>query len=200
MANLTAPNGFVPMGIAGGISPNYALENTANILIAKNDATKCFRGDPLKKLSTGYLTQWTAGTSAALLAGVFWGCKYYSISQNRIIWSKYWPGSDAASDVQIEMIPIMGAVAQRFHVQSSAAAITFGNINNNIDVVLGTGNTLNQMSGASVDQTTINTTATLPFKIVDLYSAFTPGVNGSDNTTSFNRVVVQANIAVTVGI
>jgi len=66
----------------------------------------------------------------------------------------------------------------------------------------GQGNTVAQLSGALLKFSSINTTNTLPLRIVQLDSDLnTPGfptagqtgVNGADNTTAFNWAVVTLN-------
>ena len=69
-------------------------------LIASNNATKIYQGDPIKVLSTGYVAQWTNGTASTALAGIFVGCRYLSTSQGKTLFSNYWPGSDAAADAE----------------------------------------------------------------------------------------------------
>lgn len=191
MANISAPIGFSHIGYMGGSVPTFG-----NFVrkIAFNNATKIYKGDPVKRLATGYIAQWTAAAGAAALDGIFIGCKYVSVSQGRTVFLPYWPGSDAAADVEAYIIPAFGSGGATFLVQSSAAAITFANIGENIDVAVGTGNNTTGISGAMVDPATLGTTATLPFRIVSLFSDVTaPGVNGSDNTSSFNQVIVAFN-------
>lgn len=191
MANISAPIGFSQSGYIGGGVPTFGMFVRR---IAFGNATKIYRNDPVKTLSTGYISQWTAAAGAVALAGIFWGCKYVSVSQGRTVWSPYWPGADAASDVEAYIIPAFTAGGATFQVQSSGAALTFANIGENIDVAIGTGNNLNGISGAMVDPATLGTTATLPFRIVGLLSDVgAPGANGTDNTTAFNQVLVSFN-------
>ena len=201
MANTNSPLGFVPMGNAGGAAPNFELLSSGFINISKSDTNKVFTGDPVKRLSTGYLAAWTAGTNTALLAGIFMGCEYYSTSQQKIIFSRYWPGADATNDPICRILPVTGAVAPRFWVQSNGTAFAFADLNINADADMGTaGNTTTGNSGAALNQSTIASTATLPFKIVELYSSYQNYGNGSDNTTSYNRAIVVANNAGLIGV
>lgn len=201
MANVNAPNGFLHIAGAGGSAPTY---EGFVAKIASTNTTKIYHGDPVKQLSTGYIAQWTASTGASQLVGIFNGCQYVSVSDGTTKFKPYWPGADATGDVIAFIIPLAsGGSAQRFLVQSSGAAITIANVGNNADVLVGSppNGTLNGISGATLDQTTIATTATLPFRIVGLMSDGTnTGVNGSDTTTSYNRVIVQANIMQQTGI
>lgn len=195
MANTNSPNGFLPWAGADGAAPTYG---TTWKRIAYNDTTKIYRGDPVKQLTTGYVAQWTATTAVSQLAGIFWGCKYPSVSQKCTMWNKYWPGADVATDARVEaqIIPVNTAVPPKFIVQTgnsstTAVAVVLADIGANSDVALGTGNTTSGMSGAYLDINTFGTTATLPFRIVELWTGYG---NGSDAASAFNRVIVQANI------
>lgn len=223
MANTLAPRGFIHCGYLEGQAPTYGLRRRK---IALANTHPIFRGDAVISLSTGYIDQQT--TNAVQLAGIFQGCEYYSISQQRKVRSWYWPGSDAQYDVDAFIIDADRAL---FIGQSNGSAIVIGNIGNNVGVLtatsantsanfsggstapvagLGTGNTLNGISGMLLDVAgtnaggsgAINTTSTLPFRIYDLYSNFviqgggTAGgtiTNGADNTTNFNWAIVVSN-------
>ncbi len=209
MANVNAPFGLLPQGLTGtGTAPNFEM---ANVNIAYNDTTKIFRGDPVKKLNTGFVAQWTAATAVSQLAGIFWGCQYLSTSQGKVVFSQFWPGADVASTAQDSIIgyvvPCNLAVPMTFLVQSDATGVAFANVGENIDVALGTGNTYNGKSGAYIDLGTINTTATLPFRIKGLYGGL-PGASGvlgiqpgttgpysGSSTGAYNWVLVQANVS-----
>lgn len=185
MPNIQAPFGFRQWS-GMGATPTY--EQTTR-LIASGNGTAIFNGDPVVSLSTGYITRATAGTTQ--IAGIFIGCKYLSTSQKRTLWMPYWPGSDAAADVEAYIITDPNA---KFLAQAggAATAIVLGNVGNNVNFGLGTGNTSTGNSGAFADQTTIATTATLPFRILQLVQD-PPGSNGSDITTGYNYVVVGFN-------
>lgn len=206
MANNFAPFGFLPEAGADGAAPTYG---TTWVPVSASDTTKIFRGDPVKRLATGLVAQWTAATAVSQFAGIFWGCQYYSISRQEKTYSKYWPGADAATgSVLAQIIPSNTAVPLKFKVQTAnsnttAVAVTQADVGQNVDVSLGSGNTLSGMSTAYADINTFGTAATLPFTIVDLYpgvGASTNGGNGSDATSAYNWIVVQANVYKTTGI
>ena len=75
--------------------------------------------------------------------------------------------------------------------------MTIAAVGQNADVALGTGSTLSGASGAYLDINTFNTTATLPFRIVEIWDGYG---NGSDATSAYNKVVVTANIYGETGI
>ena len=89
MANNNAPFGFQHIGNNSGATPSFG---TSVRLIAANNATPIFFGDavvPVTGPATGYITQATVGTVA--LAGIFTGCTYFSTSQQKPVFSRYWP-------------------------------------------------------------------------------------------------------------
>jgi len=188
MANTQAPFGFRQYS---GIGTTPTFEQVV-MKIASTNSTPIFFGDavvPVTGSVTGYIQQATAGTVA--LAGIFIGCKYLSVAQKRTVWSNYWPGSDANGDVEAYVISDPNAV---FLVQGGNAALGLSAVGQNIQLVVGTGNTATGVSGMYVQGT--GTTATLPFRVVGLKTD-PPGVNGTDTTTAYNYVLVQFNNSLT---
>lgn len=181
MANTNAPFGF-RWYRGTGSAPTYGLTIRK---IASNNATAIFYGDAVIPLSTGYIAQATAST--VQLAGIFAGCKYLSTAQKRTVWSNYWPGSDAAADVEAYVIDDPNA---QFVVQAGGSAIVFADIGNNIQLNVGTGSTATGISGMYVE--TPATTVTHPFKIVGLVEN-PPGANGTDIASAYNHVIVRFN-------
>jgi hypothetical protein len=201
MANTFAPQGLLSYGGADGSAPTYPLRKA---FILSSDTTKIFYGDPVKLGSGGYIAQWTPGTGVSQLAGIFRGCEYYSLSNKQVIFPNYWPGADVATNATVVgyIEPVNTATPPYFLVQTAnsnttAVAVTQADVGQNSDVALGSGNTNNGLSTAYLDINTFGTTATLPFRIVDVWR----GVgNGSDATSAYNLVVVQANIYQETGI
>ena len=102
MANTLAPFGFRQyFGGAGG-APTF---NQTTRRIASSNSTAIYFGDPVMPVvstANGYITQAAAGST--MLAGIFVGCRYLSVSLKRTVWSNYWPGSDANGDVDAYVI------------------------------------------------------------------------------------------------
>lgn len=186
MANVNSPNGFQYFGRLEGGSPTEGLTTR---LIASADTAALGYGDPVTSLGTGYVTLSTAGTTQ--IDGIFYGCTYLSTSIGRTVWQNYWSGSGAGGDVTAYLCTDPQA---QFVVQSDNTAIVFADLQGNINFVAGTPNSTTQFSTVTVGQSTINTTSTLPFRIVGLLSdSAPPGTNGTDNTTAYNRVIVSPN-------
>lgn len=198
MANTNAPFGAMPLAGADGAAPTFGMTTR---LIAYNDTTKIYRGDLVQYLASGYVGQWENGKVVSQAAGVFWGCKYYSVSQQQTTFSKYWPGADVATNaiVTAYLIPIATAVPPQFVIQAGSTAATFAMIGANCDVDMGTGSTTTGQSGMFLDTGNLATTATKPFRIIGLYADIAPGAKGTE-AGAYNKVIVQANIYQETGI
>ncbi len=185
MANTNSPFGFRQYQGTGS-APTY---EQVTMTIDKDYSTPIYFGDPVQPVTgaaTGYIQVYNpAGTVST--AGVLAGVKYLSTSQKRIVWSNYWPGSDAAQDVEAYVINDPNA---KFLVQAGGTNVGFDKIGQNIDVNMGSGNAASGISGAFVESPA--TTATLPFRVVDVV-ANPPGANGTDITAAYNLVIVQFN-------
>jgi len=185
MANTNAPFGFRQYSGTGS-APTY--EQVA-VQIAYN-ATNIFFGDPVEPDANGQVIQGDGTTAAAGIAGIFVGCQYLSVSQKRTIWSNYWPGSDVAS-TQTVIGYIINDPNARFLVQTGSTGATQSTVNLNVPYVIGSGNTANGISAATVDVANAAVTATLPFRVVGLVTE-PPGSAGTE-AGAYNYVVVAFN-------
>ena len=192
MANTQAYYGFLQFQGGAGGAPTFAQSPRR---IASTNSTAIFTGDPVMPVvgtANGYITQAAPGTTA--LAGIFVGCKYLSTSQKRVVWSNYWPGSDATGDVEAYVIDdpnarfIVQTSTSSFPMTGSVTTMTSGVIGQNAQFSIGTGSTATGRSGAYLSS--LGTTATFPFTIVDYSVSFG---NGGDPTTQYCNVVVQFN-------
>lgn len=187
MSNTNAPNGFQYFGRLEGGSPT---EGFTTRLISSTDTAVLGQGDPVSDVGNGYITASVPGTTTQI-NGIFMGCQYLSTAIGRTINTNYYGGSGANGDVIAYICNDPQAV---FAVQSYNTAIVFADIDANVDFKAGTPNSTTGFSTASLDQSTIATTNTLPFRIVGLLSASAPpGAPGTDNASAYNRVLVSAN-------
>ena len=192
MANTQAYFGFTQYQGGAGGAPTFAQSSRR---IASSNSTAIFTGDPVMPVvgtANGYITQAAPGTTT--LAGIFVGCQYLSTSQKRTVWSSYWPGSDATGDV---IAYVIDDPASRFIVQTSTTAFPItGTLTNQTSGVqgqyaqfsIGTGNTSTGRSGAYLSS--VGTTVTFPFIIVDYQTGFQ---NGGDPTSQYCNVIVGFN-------
>lgn len=188
--NSNNANGFQFFQKMEGASPTVGYVTRT---IVSTDTAAIGFGDPVTSLGTGYVTLSTAGTTA--IAGIFYGCKYLSSTTGQQVWSKSWPGSGAASNPLAYLDTDPNSMYQ---AQSNNTAIVFADINANINFVIGTPQTeaAGGFSTTALDQSTIATTNTLPFRIVGLLTDYLPAssVPGTDNTAAYNRVIVRLNL------
>lgn len=194
MSNPNNPFGFYHIGWAKG-GPGVT-GGTIERKIAAGNGTAIAKGDVVQSLGTGYVAISAVGVAGSNTAGIFVGCKYLSTALGRIVYSSYWPASDHAYDGTAFIIPIAGVPAQLFKVQALSTNFTFADIGANCDLSVGTQTVTGGFgrSGMTVDHSTIGTTATLPFRVVNLYSSDAPsGAAGTDDTSNYNIVIVQSN-------
>lgn len=183
MANTLTVFGFRHIGFTSGAGPDYQL---ATRLISSANTTKIFAGDPVVKIAaTGYIGQGADNTTR--LDSIFQYCVYIPVGGGTPIWSNFWPGT-AAQDATAYVINAPNA---KFLVAALNTSIVAANIGANIGYVIGTGSTQGGgFSGATIDQSTLATTLTLPFQIYGPYQGIG---NGSDPTTPYGWAEVVFN-------
>lgn len=180
MANVQTAFGFRHIGFLSGGSPDYQL---ATRLISSANTTKIYRGDPVNKIGTTSYIQQTSATNSTLV-GVFDGCVYVPVGGGTPQWSPFWPGT-AAQDATAYIINAPNAL---FLAAALNTAVVTSALGQNIGFVIGTGSTAGGgFSGATIDQSTLAVTTTLPFQVYGLYQGIG---NGSDPSTAFNWAVV----------
>lgn len=187
MANTNAPFGFRQYQGTGS-APTY---EQVEVQIAYN-ANAIYFGDPVTPDSNGLVVRASSssGSGDTQIAGIFVGCEYLSVSQKRIVWSNYWPGSDVASTSVVTGY-IVNDPNAKFLAQTDATGAAQTNINNSVGFTIGTGNAASGISGAFVNIGTAGTNNTQPFKIVALVTN-PPGGPGTE-AGAYNYVVVAFN-------
>lgn len=194
MANTQAPFGAVQTGTSSG-PVNFASFSNPPFRISSGYGTAIGYGDLVTLVSgaspTGYLQRWVAGSGTATfqVAGVFFGCRYFSTSQKIVRWSNYWPGSDATGDVEAFVCSDPQA---QFMIQANSGPITQASIGLTADVVMGTVNTTTGSSGMSLAAPSVSNPATLPFKVLNIVTT-PPTANGTDAASAYNNVIVGFN-------
>ena len=188
MANIFAPFGFRQYSGTGS-APTYEQVAT----FCEYNTAAMYFGDPVyRDGTTGGVKPDTPGTG--ILAGVFVGCKYLSVSQKRTVWSNFWGAADVASGNLVEVYVINDPNA-KFLAQvggSTTVGATAAEIGSNVQFAYGTPNANTGISGAFVNiSVTPTTTATLPFKLVSLVTN-PPGSPGTEAGV-YNYVIVAFN-------
>jgi len=196
MTNANSPFGFAHLGFPeGGAVANFALTWKK---IAYNYGTALYRGDVLIDLGSGYAARYTTGVAGSNVLGIVEGFEYLSTALGRRTPTTYLPVGDTAYDVDVCLLPIQNVPPQLFTVQATSTQFTIVDIGQNIEPYLGGTGTV--LGGTGKSSMTIsqgvnaNTTGTLPFRIVGLYSSYAPsGWNGTDDANPYNIVVVASN-------
>lgn len=200
MANVNSPFGARLLQRQNDATPSFGL-GMDPIKIAPGNAVKAARGDGLQRLATGYVSAVAAAAvPASQWVGIFWGCQYLSASQGKRIVSPFWNGADAIGDVDVAYIPLSGTPNARFVIQSSAGPLTFADIGQNYDIAYVAPTIYGSWAKSGMTLAAAGaTTATLPFRLVGLWSqyagrrAVSAGQPGTDDTTTFNWGVVEFN-------
>lgn len=197
MANTNAPFGFRPFGHRDGSAPTMGLERR---FILSSDANSYFTGDPVAQSSAtpGFLQPYFGSSVVPLCTGIFAGCEFFSPTVGRQVWNAaYVAGSGAVSSSPVTAY-IISDPEMQFVVQASSAGIGSSMVGTNLTVIGGQsslGNTTTGISNVTICSTLgILGGSSLPFRLVDVYSNFAPpGVNGTDNSSAFNWVIVTPN-------
>ncbi len=186
--NVNSPNGFQVWGRLDGGSPTMGYDPKK---IKYDNTNPIGFGDGVIPLSTGYIDIATAST--VQFAGIFFGCSYQSTAVGRTIWSPNWPGSGAVTNSIITAY-VCTDPQLLFVAQAASTAFAQADVGLNAQIVAGTPNTTTGFSTAALNSTSANTT-TYPFRIYALLTDYLPAnsVPGTDNSSSYNRVIVRPN-------
>ena len=174
MANQESAYGLRPIGMVGS-GPNST--GITEYEIASNNTNVIYNGAIVVPLSTGYIDQagdTAGGTTQAL--GVLTGVMYQDSTQKKPVWLNYWPGSGGVSvDTNY---PVRVYVAdnpnQLFQVSSDASltnratAVATIFANTDLGTSARTGSTDTGASNSQASVANVNTTATLPLRIVGI--------------------------------
>jgi len=195
MANANTAYGLRPIGLVGSGANSTGVTQYE---IAATNANAIYQYSIVVPTSAGTIDQagdTAGGTTPAL--GVLMGIEYHDSVQKKPVWLNYWPG---AGSVSVDTnYPVKAFVAdnpnQLFKVASDASltnratalAAVFANAS------LGTsargGSTNTSSSTAALGVSTINTTATLPLRIVGIMD----DEANSDYTAAGIPLIVRLN-------
>ena len=182
MANIDAAFGLRPIAKVG--SAPGGTTGTTKYSIADNQSTAIFTGDPVKYKSDG-----TVEVAAACEAscGVFMGCFYTDPTTSKPTFKNYFPASLSPGDA---IAFVADDPDQMFVVQqdSVASSLSGANINENANLIFGSGSTTTGLSGVEIDSSSATSTATLQVRIVAGYE--TPSNTISTAAAGNNSVFV----------
>tara|TARA_R100000664_G_scaffold9497_1_gene15897 strand:- start:418 stop:1068 length:651 start_codon:yes stop_codon:yes gene_type:complete len=195
MANQETAYGLRPIGLVGSAVNSTGLTQYE---IASNNTNAIFQYSLVVPTAAGVIDQagdTAGGTTAAL--GVFMGVEYVDSSSKKTVFRNFWAGSN---NVSVDTnFPIKALVAdnpmQTFQVASDASltdratALTGVFANASLGTSARTGSTDTGRSNSALSVSSINTTATLPLKIVGIVDA----EENSDFTAAGIGLVVRIN-------
>ncbi len=188
MANLSF-TGFQPYANAGSTSTQLMRRK-----VASNNGTAIFFGDCLKYTAAGVIGLATANAGVSSVAQ---GAEYFDSSINGRRFNPYLPVSTTYSGTAFDdygntdetfLLCVADPVNTRFQAQYSASTPALTDLTKNANFVANAGSTTTGISGHALDQTTINTTLTLDFRIQDLKRNVL-----NDPTATSAKVIVQIN-------
>ena len=183
MASSATPHGAVPVGSLVSCAYNakithYKIKNAYGTSIFYGDFVKWADDNPNTTI------QKDTGTSTATPVGIFLGCAYTDPTTKQFTPSQYFPASTAASDIVAYVASDPFIIMQ---MQCDGAADQ-DDLGKNVGIVQTAGSTDIGRSKNAVDISTVNTTATLPLKIIDF-------IDGPDSAVgdSYTDVLVTFN-------
>ena len=192
-----APAGFLPVNLLGGRVYNQAIRQ---IPIASGYAQDIGYGDLVTYTTDGTIIRVdnTSGAKAAFATapvGIFLGCQYSQGSGLRYtLNAQYWPSGTVASDAVAYVCEDPDAIFQVTLTNGSgvaytASAATQSAVGNNIGYYQPATpvNTTTGNSNVSANFASVNTTSTLPWRVVDVVRATAL----SDGT--FQQILVTFN-------
>lgn len=193
MPAYTAPNGFEPVSRRDG--QPYA-GTTREYPIASGYATQLRRGDLVYLISDGTLAKW-AGTTAlagadttdAGILGVFMGCSFTDPVLGKTF-RTYWTASTVAADARAMVVDDRDMIFRAVYVSSgvTVSAQTYAaTIGKNVSVIQNTTKT----TTSDIAISGVNTTATLPFRVIDVDR----DSNATAAGTTFTALFVTYNLS-----
>jgi hypothetical protein len=181
MATTATPTGAEPTDTLS--ASGSFTGKVRHIKVASGYGTAIFYGDFVKLVNTGTVEKDT-GTATLTPVGVFVGCAFTSPTTGELTFSQTFPASTAADDIVAYVVDDPNVLMR---MQSDEAIAQTG-LGNNVAVVQTAGSTSIGRSKNAVDGSSIDTTNTLPLRIVDF-------VNGPNSAVgdAFTDVIVKFN-------
>ena len=185
MANQDAAFGMRPVGRIGGMP---FTGGQSRYRIAADYGTSIFQGDMVMQVTGGGVEVHADGGTVPIV-GVFNGCSYTDPTTKEQKFSNFYPASTNASDIIAFIIDDPMVI---FEVQCNAA-FPVADLLGNFDIVYtSAGSTTTGISGAELNVSDGNTTATLPLKAIDISQDPENSDVSSDATNVY--VVIQNHI------
>lgn len=173
MATTSRPRGLQPVKMIGGRPANWGQ---TLYKIPDGYATAIFNGDPVVMTASGSTrgtiarmnatATATTITSSGTWLGVFLGCEYVDPTTKQPTWRQYYPGSitPASGSIYAHVIDDPDAL---FEIQADGALAQTTLGTNAAIIQTAVGNTTTGNSGLQLDASSVESTSSLPLRIVD---------------------------------
>lgn len=158
MAATATPRGLVPVKLLGdrpynGSHQRYPIASAYN--------TDIYKGDLVQLVTAGTIEKDT-GTATATPIGVFMGVQYTDPNLNYLVFRQRWIANTVATDAVAFVAADPDLI---FEIQADGAVAQTA-LNANFGVTQGAGDNTTELSGVDLDIATINSTSTLPLRLV----------------------------------
>lgn len=188
MASTATPYGLRPVNLIGG--QPYA-GSTRLVKIANAYGSNIFYGQPVSINASGVVIAETGTSNVAAtgVVGVFVGCTYTDPNLKYKLFQQYWPTGTVATDAYAYVVDDPDVVMQ-VQANDTVAQTALGA---NIGFGTFSGDTATGNSETPAAASTINTTATLPLRIVGF-------VDGPDSSVgdAYTDLLVKWNMPAAV--
>jgi hypothetical protein len=181
MTATAAPYGAQPVE---NLAAGYDTEGFETLTIADAYATAIYMGDFVKLASTGVIQKDT-GTTTLTPIGVFLGVRYISPTLGYVLDDQYWPASLSTGNTVQAKVATNPNIVMAMQADGSVA---LSDIGANAAVVQTAGDAYSKRSRNALQASSINTSGTLPLRIVNLVQ--TPDNAWGD---SYTNVLVKFN-------
>jgi len=183
---VSAPYGMIPVKMVNGNPYNGA---TRAYKIESGNTDVIFNGDVVALATDGYIDRGVYD-DAIVAVGVFVGCSYTDPTYG-LTFRNYYPGSVVASDITAYVVDDPNVLFKMAVVDDNGAMsyVTQAAIGANAGSEEGAsanGSTATGRSNGGLDGSTVATTNTLPFRIVE-------GVAETASSSGFTEVLVKWN-------
>lgn len=166
MASSAYPYGMIPVENYGA---GYNTQGFETVPILDGYTTSIFFGDVVKLASDGTIQKDT-GTSTLTPYGVFLGCEYIDPSLGYLFENQFWPASTTTGYTTWPKMPkarVLTFPMGVFQIQANGS-VALSDVGANAAIVQTAGSSTIGKSRNALNASTINTTDTLPLRIVGL--------------------------------
>lgn len=183
---VSSPYGLVPVKMVNGTPYSGAVREYK---IQSGNTDVIFNGDVVALATDGYIDREDLD-DAIVGVGIFVGCRYTDPTYG-LTFRNYYPGAVVASDIVAYVVDDPNVLFKAAVVNDSGVMsyVTQAAVGANIGAQEGAsadGNTATGKSNAGLDSSTVDTTNTLPFRIIQ-------GVEETATSDGFVEVLVKWN-------